>query len=110
MKSLVTNRSVSPGASGVSDPPGPFEAFQIPSITGTLGVLASQWNWTLRPETWGNRPVLIEVLQKAEKPFTNAACAWAPVSVRIVVRLPNGRTANTSPQVISPGCSPADGG
>src|SRR5512144_423905 len=110
MKSLVTNRSVSPGPIGVSVPPGPLGAFQTPSITGLLGVPPSQWNWTLSPDTCGNRPVLIDVSQKAEKPFSNAVFTCAPVRVRIVVRLPNGRTANTSPHVISPGCSPAVGG
>jgi len=44
------------------------------------------------------------------KPFRNAVSSWAPVSVRITDRLPNGSTANISPQVISPGCSPALGG
>src|SRR4051812_8031890 len=107
MKSFVTNRSVSASASAVSGPPGPFGAFQTPSMTGTSPL---QWNATLRPETCGNRPVLIDVSQNAEKALSIPVLTCAPVSVRIVVRLPNGRTAKTSPQVISPGCSPADGG
>ena len=49
-------------------------------------------------------------LQTGEKPFRNASLSWAPVSVRIVVRLPKGSTAKTSPHVISPGCSFALGG
>ena len=54
--------------------------------------------------------MLIDGSQKAEKPFSNAVFIWAPVSVSITVRLPNGRIVNISPQVISPGCSPADDG
>ena len=49
-------------------------------------------------------------LQIGEKPLRNACSNWAPVSVSITVRLPKGSTANISPQVISPGCSPALGG
>ena len=54
--------------------------------------------------------MLIAGSQKAEKPFSNAVFICAPVSVSMTVRLPNGRTANISPHVISPGCSPAVGG
>src|SRR5689334_4982637 len=107
MKSFVTKRSVSVSWSSVSAPPGPLGAFQTLSTTE---VSPLQWYWTLSPDTWGNRPVLIAELQTAEKPFTNPAFTWAPVRVMITERLPNGSTPNISPQVISPGCSPADGG
>ena len=44
--------------------------------------------------------------QNGVKPLRNACLQLGPVRVRITVRLPNGSTANISPQVISPGCSP----
>ena len=62
------------------------------------------------PEICGNRPVAIAGLQAGEKPLRNACSSWAPVSVSMTVRLPNGSTENISPQVISHGCSPAVGG
>src|SRR3954447_5166761 len=110
MKSFVTKRTVSAAPIGVSVPAGPFGAFHSPSITGDDGVALLQWNCTFSPEICGKRPVLIAGLQNAEKPFVNASSSLAPVSVRITVRLPNGRTENTSPQVTSPAASPALGG
>ena len=65
---------------------------------------------TLSPEICGKRPVATAELQTGEKPLRNACSSCAPVSVSMTVRLPNGRTANISPQVISHGCSPALGG
>ena len=64
------------------------------------------------PEICGKRPVppVKAGLQDGRNPLVNAVSSWAPVSVSITVRLPNGRTENISPQVISHGCSPALGG
>ena len=107
MKSLVTKRSVSAGPIGVSAPAGPSGAFHIPSITGVVPV---QWNCTFRPATCGKRPVAIDALQNGLNPLSSALRRCSPVSVRITVRLPNGSTAKTSPQVIWPACSPAEGG
>ncbi len=76
----------------------------------TTGVVPLQVNVTRSPEICGNRPVSTAVLQDGEKPFRNACSNCAPVSVSITVRLPNGRTENTSPQVISHDASPALGG
>ena len=71
-----------------------------------------QWKVTLSPEICGKRPVppAKPGWQNGVNPFRNAVRSWSPVIVMIVVRLPNGSTANTSPQVISPGGSPALGG
>ena len=109
MKSFVTNRTESVGAIGVCGPVTPSGVFHIPVTTGVVPV---QPNVTLRPETCGNRPVppAKPGSQNGVKPFTNACRSWSPVSVRITVRLPNGRTANISPHVISPTASPAAGG
>ncbi len=100
MKSFVTSRTESPAPIGVSGPPIPVGVFHMPSTTG---VVPLQWKVARRPETCGNRPVAIAELQTGENPFRNACRSWAPVSVRIIVRLPNGSTANISPQVISHG-------
>src|SRR6478752_735436 len=105
MKSFVTNRSVSPSASGVFVPDGPSGAFQTPSTTA---VVPLQWYETTRPDTCGNRPVLIAVLQTAEKPLTNDALTWAPVRVSTTVAFPKGSSANISPAVMTPSPSPAD--
>src|SRR4249919_464832 len=107
MKSLVTKRTLSAGPITVSGPLGPSGAFHMPSMTG---VVPLQWNCTFKPEICGNRPVAIAGLQTGENPFRYACSICAPVSVRMTVRLPNGSTENISPQVISHGCSLADGG
>jgi hypothetical protein len=107
MKSFVTIRTVSAGPIGVSGPAGPFGARASRSITG---VVPSQWNASDSPATCGNRPVAIAGSQTGVNPLRSASVSCAPVSVSITVRFPNGSTANTSPHVTSPGCSPADGG
>src|SRR5664279_1873868 len=107
MKSLVTTRTVSVGPMGVSGPPGPSGAFAIPVTTG---VVPLQLKDRANPDTWGNRPVAIAVSHTGLNPLSRACSNCAPVSVSSTVRLPNGNTADTSPQVISPGCSPAAGG
>ena len=47
-----------------SGPAIPFGAFQIVSTTG---VVPLQWNWTLRPEICGNRPVPPAKLRIADR-------------------------------------------
>jgi len=93
----------------VSVPDGPFGAFQRPVTTG---VVPLQEKVTFRPETCGKRPVppVNAGSQNGLKPFRKACSICAPVNVSMTVRLPNGRTENISPQVISPSCSPAVGG
>ena len=65
---------------------------------------------TVSPEICGKRPVAIAGLHTGEKPLRKACSSCAPVSVSMTVRLPNGRTANISPHVISHAASPALGG
>ena len=79
----------------------------MPSMT-TLVPL--QWNSARRPAICGKRPVLTAELQNGENPLMNAVFIWAPVSVSTTVALPNGRTANSSPSVITHEPSPALGG
>jgi hypothetical protein len=109
MKSLVTKRTVSVSPTGVSGPPMPDGVFQMPS---TAGAVPLQWNVTLRPLICGKRPVPPANVgsQNGVNPLRKAVFIWAPVRVSITVRFPKGRTANISPQVISPFCSPALGG
>ena len=109
MKSFVTSRTESARPIGVCGPPIPLGVFHMPSTTGVMPV---QWNVTLSPEICGKRPVppAKPGWQNGVNPLMNAVRSWSPVIVRIVVRLPNGSTAKTSPQVISPGASPALGG
>ena len=102
MKSLVTIRTGSAGPIGVAGPEMPSGVFHIPSITGVIPV---QWYCTLSPEICGNRPV-----PPANPGWQNGDYYGTGRAPEIVERLPNGRTANTSPHVISPGCSPALGG
>ena len=52
----------------------------------------------------GSARCAIDGSQTGLSPLSSASVSCSPVSVRITVRLPNGSTANTSPQVISPGC------
>src|SRR5690242_14862782 len=104
MKSLVTKRTVSAGPIGTSEPDAVFH------IPVTTGVVPLQVNVNFSPDTCGNRPVAMLELQTGLNPLSIACSSCAPVSVMITVRLPNGSTANTSPQVISFGCSPAVGG
>ncbi len=93
-----------PAPSGVSGPAGPSGASAIPSTTG---VVPSQWNSIWSPDTCGKRPVppVNAGSQAGLNPLSSASVSWAPVSVSITVRLPNGSTAKTSPHVISPGAS-----
>ena len=98
---------MSVGPIGVCGPVGPLGVFHMPVTTGLVPLHV---NVAFSPDTCGNRPVAMFGLQTGENPFRNACCSCAPVRVRIVVRLPNGRTAKTSPQVISPACSFALGG
>jgi hypothetical protein len=73
----------------------PFGVFHIPSTTGVVPV---QWNCTFRPEICGNAGAAAKRIAERREPVQERRLELSPVSVRIVVRLPNGRTANTSPQ------------
>ena len=85
----------------------PSGVFHMPVTTA---VVPLHWYVALRPDTAGNRPVLTRELHTGEKPFVNAVLSWSPVSVMSAVALPNGSTANASPQVISPTASPPEDG
>ena len=89
----------------MTEPPG-----RTTSIESTTAVVPSQWKRNRSPATCGKRPVAMAGSQAGENPLTRAAVSCSPVRVSITVRLPKGRTAKTSPHVISLTASPPDGG
>src|SRR3954469_19536476 len=103
MKSLVTMRTVLPGASGGVVGSGPGGASHTLSITALVPL---QCHLTHMPEYCGVRPVAVLGSHDGLKPFSSAAIRSAYARVSTTVALPNGSTANTSPQVTWFGCSP----